>query len=138
MDDRNIVRAVLFSAAVNILIEEGRALKIITGTADFEAIKKYEKTILERAGSMVDDMVDAADIHDEDCDCEEDEEEVESNGSELSLEDMGEFLRAAARGALKAQLGGICRACGEAVKGKDKMVAHLATCGAIKNKRERN
>lgn len=60
MDDRNIVRAVLFSAAVQISLEGHKRWGDVKGLGVTK--KEFEKHIMEDAASMVDDMVDAADI----------------------------------------------------------------------------
>ena len=72
MDDRNIVRAVLFSAAVNIALDTHQKFGKVPGT--FITKDEYEKHIMDDAGRMVDSMVDAANIGYEDCDYASDEE----------------------------------------------------------------
>lgn len=66
MNDRNIVRAILFSAAVSIAVNNHKDDDPSTwGTGVLEA------RIVDEAGDLVDHMIEAADIYDEDDETDE-------------------------------------------------------------------
>lgn len=131
MDDRNIVRAVLFSAAVQISLEGHKRFGKVPGLGVTK--EQFEQHIMEDAGSMIDDMVDAANIHDEDCDCEDEEEGEEEHGPvKLSTETMDllektlDTLARTVGG--KAVIGGDCKHCHERIMGRQNMIDHIKTC----------
>lgn len=131
MDDRNIVRAVLFSAAIQVTLKTHESFGKVPGVPITK--KEFEQHIIKEAGEMIDDMVDAANLHDEDCSCrkDEDEEEGEKNTEpfKLSTETMEQiekvFKELADAVGGKAVVGGECRRCGERVMGHENMIAHI-------------
>lgn len=127
MDDRNIVRAVLFSAAVNIEIEIARrgVPSGMLSEADGEALREL---IVNEASNRVDALVDAADIHDEDSEDEEPESE------EGTHEDMLNHLVGVFMHAMGNETCGTCKKCGEHIEGVKAMRSHIAKHEAEKGK----
>lgn len=126
MDDRNIVRAVLFSAAIQVTLKTHERFGKAPGLPITK--KEFEQHIIKEAGEMIDDMVDAANLHDEDCHCRENEEE-KTKPFKLSTEAM-EQIEEALDGLAKAMggkavIGGECRKCGERVMGREQMMEHI-------------
>lgn len=137
MDDRNIVRAVLFSAAVQIALDTHQKFGKVPGT--FITKDEYEKHIMDDAGRMINYMVDAANIHDEDCPCRNDEEEKpEPELKEVSfnnLEDLERAIASATGIEVKMEIGGERRACKKTIMGREAMMKHVIICEEIKKKR---